>query len=87
MNIRKWLSQGLVGVALALAVGALLCAPVGEARANAIPTGPPCDCTLDSCQVNGSGNLTGFCNCTGNCGCGWWTNPDTGQTIPRCLGV
>ncbi|HET6574026.1 MAG TPA: hypothetical protein VFG68_10520 [Fimbriiglobus sp.] len=84
MNIRKLLSQGLFGVALALAVGALLCASPGELRAAA--TGPACDCTQDSCRVV-NGNLTGFCVCTANCGCGYYTDPNTGQTFPRCLEV
>ena len=86
MDIRTWSSQGLAGLALALAVGALLCAPVVDARANALPTGPPCDCRLDSCRVV-NGNLTGFCDCTDNCGCGYYTDPDTGNRFPRCLEV
>ncbi len=74
MNIGKWLSQGLFGVSIMLASGALLCGPTGEARAN-VPGSPlltrTCTCNTDTCTTNPTGPCCqGFCDCTPNeCGC------------------
>jgi len=74
MNVMKLLSQGLFGLALALAMGALMSAPVTQARAATAPA--QCLCVLDSCTpLPGGGCCNGFCNCVDNCGCVPYTPP------------
>ena len=77
MGIGKWLSQSLYGLAAVLAVGALVCGPVGQARANFEELEPEvdairiCTCSVDTCTANPRGPCcNGFCNCTdAACGC------------------